>query len=347
MHAEQMSLIDSGTFATTLSNILASLPGLEVLRMTDMANDTKSELRGNTVQTAKMVMDDGRLQLHLATSLSWGTERLYQARWERNEQTAPVTLLYDIPVALTRGGVRLRGLSVRCEATANSSEQLITQRSALRGTACEIQRGLSSLEMLHYNLTRLTEPNDAVVLRRCRLNAAEYIKLAITSEYLAELIIELPGLHKSSKDIGEAYGSLEKALGRMANTSLSQLQLGHVSLTADELRDIIERYGDKALLCKLYSVYLNNGSWASVLDTVRAKIGLRVRDGSCSFQTEELNSLEMWNHYHDKYQKGLTEATIQGVLWINEVQKAIKQYVAGQEFVNPMMTCNLPFEPLL
>lgn len=343
LSTQQSLLVREGRFATELSKIVAKLHSLELLRISDRIYDTSYWNWGTTIDVAQLVTDHERLVERILWPKVWAVSRYsIQSLRPQDEQAAPAVLLYDIPIALARAGVRLRGLSIQVVPIINQPGVLQAEYCPLAGTPEEMQRGLAHLELMQYDMQGLTiGGREKGRVPEFRKGVMTHMKLLTTIPYLENIDLRLSGLNPRIRGPSDIHVDIEPPLGSMVTTCLRNLELSSVSLSASHLQRLIGRLGDDALNCRLMSVYLTDGSWASVLDTTRAKVGFRVRKGTCVFRIESASSRELWDHYRmaelqwEAYDvsDSLIRAGVETVAW---------QYVAREPVVNPFALGNLP-----
>lgn len=144
LHRKQHLLITTGTFATRLGAILSRLSGVESLCFKDETGELANE--AEDMHYVKTLLDADKIIENLAEPMPWATACDIDAGPKKIfAMIKAAALLWDVPIALHRAGVRIRKLTIQCFPGDRKFELETATKGFLKGTEVEFRNSLSSL----------------------------------------------------------------------------------------------------------------------------------------------------------------------------------------------------------
>ncbi|CEJ94643.1 hypothetical protein VHEMI10162 [[Torrubiella] hemipterigena] len=205
MSSEQQSLLKTGGFAIRLCAIMERLSNVRWLHFTDQAPEWWDTEPLVPIEEATMLTEDTKLLRVLAYPLHWGGQATYSYEDEDEElvfchdvaDSSAATLLSDIPIALARAGVEIRGLKISCFPVSQDMPLPIPARGALAGTDEELRLAFSSLERLEVRPRRAEDGRAKEFFSRQDYSILQsYLACCQSNPKLSNIEISLPNPFK-------------------------------------------------------------------------------------------------------------------------------------------------------
>lgn len=270
---DQDRLLADGFYAAALAASAGRMTGLRALSFSDhLYSPTDSLLREELARPAR---DKAKLREMMVMPHDWATIE----RQSPVPELLAVRLLWEVPIALFEGGVRLQEVAVSTLPLRSSLDMLCPRGPGEAQPAWERLRAAFGV-LRHVDVGRLSLN---LGLRRPgplptedKSNTEMYLAALLSGESLQQI-----GLHGQGLELGDdiprpALGSV-LASARWSN--LRELYIQDFSALQHEMEALIGGLGDGLRSVALWYVLIRDGTWEKPLELLREKIVRSARSG--------------------------------------------------------------------
>ncbi|GIK04011.1 hypothetical protein Aspvir_008086 [Aspergillus viridinutans] len=272
-HEEQLQLITTGSFVTTVASCISQLPSMVALGFTD-----KMERLFDWNNPTVVLRDKSLLPGMLSAALEWQKIEDFG-----DFKLAPARILLELPVAIHKAGVKLRDLfigpfpcrgsfSLLCPDTMSSSTDP-TAWSDLRA-ACSSLRRVDFGSCLNHRSIRHEHlrPEEKYYVN-------QYLNTILCSAGLEDVRMSFyPFGLNDGRTTKVGWYDLGPVLAAVKWPRIKHLAILDVSSKQDDLQRFCSGLSDTMSSLQLSSIQLLNGSWAGILATLDEKVGYRFRE---------------------------------------------------------------------
>jgi hypothetical protein len=295
-HEEQLQLITSGSFVTTLASCISQLPKTITLGFTDKMGPL-FDWDNPTI----LLRDTSLLPGMMSAALQW--ERINDLRHgnypllTRDANLTPARILFDLPVAIHKAGIKLRyfdlgpfpcqgSFSLLCPDTVSNP----TDPAAWS----DLRAACSSLWRVDFGMYY-----DRRHLRHEHLRPDEkyyvdqYLSTVLCS---ADLKVVWLGLRSFGLNDGrttkEGWYDIGPVLSAVNWPRIERILLSAVSVKQDELARFCAGLGPSTRSFSLSTIHLLDGSWEGILRTLDEKVRTTFREQNVSVNLTNLTGGE-------------------------------------------------------
>lgn len=343
LYGKQHHLVTTGTFATRLGAILSRLSGVEWLNFKDETSDLTDEAKD--MRFVKILLDADKIIDNLAEPMRWATACGIDAGPDVIFATIKAAaLLWDVPIALHRAGVRFRKLNIQCFPGDRKFELESAANGFLKGTEVEFRNAFSSLDSFHFSPKSLSQGVFAIDLEAFTIGQEHqiihYLKLCTSGAQLRDLCISFEHFRCMTMKLNrqdELLLSLDDVLESMGSTRLNTIQVESASVPQAGILGLCERLGPQTTRVSLTDLNLQIDSWPDVLQALRSAIGPRVAQGKCRFDMANFDTAELERYYKTLHNlQFLLRGQLVDIMSEEGVYDEVCDYVAGILDENPL-----------
>ncbi|KAF7176380.1 hypothetical protein CNMCM7691_002509 [Aspergillus felis] len=272
-HEEQLHLITTGSFVTTLASCISQLPNTVALGFTD-----EMEQLYDWRQPTVLLRDTSLLPGMMSAALMWSKiEDLGDVK------LTPARILFDLPVAIHKAGIKLRYLymgqfprrgsfSLLCPDTVSNPTHPAAW-SELRAACSSLWRvDFGSYFQDHPIRHEHPQPEEKYYID-------QYLSTVLCSADLQDVWLHLRsfGLN-DGRTTKEGWYDIDPVLGAVNWPCIKEILISYVSSKQDELERFCAGLGPSIQLLSLSTVHLSDGSWAGILSTLDEKVRSTFRE---------------------------------------------------------------------
>lgn len=274
---DQDRLLADGFYAAALAASAGRMTGLRALSFSDqMYRPTETLTRKELALPAR---DTAKLREMMIMPHDWATIEDFSPV----PVLPPARLLWEVPIALFEGGVRLQEVAVSTLPLRSNSGMLCPLGSSLgRG---EAQPAWERLRAAFGGLRRVDVGRLSVNMNIPRERHLPAEDKAHTVGYLAALLsgesLQQIGLHGQGLELGDdiPHPALGSVLASARWSNLRELYIEDVSALQHEMEAFIGGLGDGLRSVSFLYVAIPDGSWEKSLELLREKIVRSGRSG--------------------------------------------------------------------
>ncbi|EAW19534.1 uncharacterized protein NFIA_026080 [Aspergillus fischeri NRRL 181] len=274
-HEEQLQLITSGSFVTMLARCISQLPNTVTLGFTDEMEPLYD--RNNwTILMRDMSLLPGMmsaaLQWEKIDNLRHGNDLL-----TRDAKLTPARILFDLPVAIHKSGIKLRYLdlgpfpcrssfSLLCPETVSNPTDSAAW-SALRAACSSLWRvefkAFFQYRYIRYEHLRPDEKHYV----------DQYLSTVLCSADLKTVSLNLYsfGLNDGRTTM-QGWYDISPVLSAVNWPRVERISISNVSSKQDELESFCSGLGPSTRRLSLRAIHLLDGSWEGILRTLDEKM---------------------------------------------------------------------------
>ncbi|RHZ53862.1 hypothetical protein CDV55_103398 [Aspergillus turcosus] len=271
-HEEQLQLIMTGSFVTTLASCISQLPDMVALGFTDQLDPPYDRFNPTVVLRDKSL---------LPGLMSAGLE------WQKIEdfgdvKLTPARILFELPIAIHKAGTTLRDLYIG-PFPCRGSFSLICPNTVSNPTDpaawSDLRAACSSLRRVSFG--------GSLNCRFIRHEHLPPVEKYYVDQYLGAILCspDMEDVRMSFNAFGLNDGRTTKEggydlgpiLGAVKWPRIRRLGILSVSLKQDELERFCSGLGYSLRWLQLASIHLLSGSWERILDTLEEKLGSAFR----------------------------------------------------------------------
>jgi hypothetical protein len=295
-HEEQLQLITSGSFVTTLASCISQLPKTITLGFTD-----KMEPLFDWYNPSILLRDTSLLPGKMSAALEW--EKIDDLRHggypllERGAKLTPARILFDLPVAIHKAGIKLRylylgpfpwrvGFSLLCPDTVSNP----TDPAAW----LDLQAACSSLWTVDFgmNYAKLCVRHEHLRPEE-RYYVDQYLRTVLCSADLKTVSLDLRSFGLSDgRTTMEGWYDIGPVLSAVNWPRIEDMAISHVSATQDELERLCSWLGPSTRYVALRTIHLLDGSWEGILRTLDERVRTTFREQNVSVHLRRLTGGE-------------------------------------------------------
>ncbi|GFF32158.1 conserved hypothetical protein [Aspergillus udagawae] len=287
-HEEQLHLITTGSFITTLTSCISQLPNTVILGFTDEMERLYYDRHDPTI----LLRDKSLLPGMMSRALEWSIiEEL------GNVKLTPARILFDLPVAVHEAGIKLRYLymgplpcrgnfSLLCSDTVSNPTNPAAW-SDLRAACSSLRR----IDFGSYDQKVPIRHEDLQPEEKCYVD--QYLSTVLCSADLKDVWLPLRmfGLD-DGRTTKEGWYDIGPVLGAVNWPRIEYIMISYVSSKQDELERFCSGLGPSVQLLQLSTVHLLDGSWAGILSTLDEKVRSTFREQYARVSLEDLTGGE-------------------------------------------------------
>ncbi|KAH1337978.1 hypothetical protein KXV68_001653 [Aspergillus fumigatus] len=277
-HEEQLQLITSGAFVTALAACISQLPNTVTLGFTDEMEplydwDNPTIVLGDTSLLPGMM--SAALRWEKIDNLRHGNDPVLT----RDARFTPARILFDLPVAIHKAGIKLRNLdlgpfpcrgsfSLLCPDTvSNPTDPAVW--SALRAACSSLWRVNFGMNQNHHRPHIRHEhlrPDE-------KFYVDQYLSTVLFSRDLKTVSLSFYpfGLNDGRTTLGGWY-DISPVLSAVNWPRIERISISHVSSKQQELESFCSGLGPSTRRLSLYAIHLLDGSWEGILCTLDEKM---------------------------------------------------------------------------
>ncbi|PKX90737.1 uncharacterized protein P174DRAFT_514751 [Aspergillus novofumigatus IBT 16806] len=285
-HEEQLQLITSGSFVTTLASCISQLPNTITLGFTD-----EMEPLYDRDNPTVLLRDTSLLPGMMSAALEWekiddlrhGNYRLLT----RDAKLMPARLLFDLPVAIHKAGSKLRYLdlgpfpwrgsfSLLCpDSVSNPTDPAAW--SDLRAACSSLWR--VDFGMNYHNLRIRHEP----LRPEEKYYVDQYLNTVLCSADLKTVWLDLRsfGLN-DGRTTKEGWYDIGLVLSAVNWPRVEDITISEVSAKQDELERFFSGLAPSTRRLSLSTIHLLDGSWEGILRTLDERVRTTFREQNVS-----------------------------------------------------------------
>jgi hypothetical protein len=272
-HEEQLQLITTGSFVTTLASCISQMPNVVSLGFTDQVEPPYDDNNPTVV-----LRDKSLLPGLMSAALEWQKIEDFG-----NVKLTPARILFELPIAIHKAGTTLRDLyigpfpcrgsfSLICPDTVSNPTDPAAW-SDLRSAWCSLRR-VSFGDSLNCRFIRHEHLPPVE-----KYYVDQYLGAILCSRDMEDAILSFNAFGLNDGRITtEGWYDLGPVLAAVKWPRIRRLRILNVSARQDELERLCLGLGYSIQYLQLASIHLLSGSWAKILDTLEDKLGPAFRD---------------------------------------------------------------------
>ncbi|GFF70303.1 hypothetical protein IFM60648_03138 [Aspergillus lentulus] len=295
-HEEQLQLITSGSFVTTLASCISQLPKTITLGFTD-----KMEPLFDWYNPSILLRDTSLLPAKMSAALEW--EKIDNLRHgnypllERDAKLTPARILFDLPAAIHKAGIKLRylylgpfpwryGFSLLCPDTVSNP----TDPAAWS----DLRAACSSLWTVDFGMNYAKLRVRLEHLRpEERYYVDQYLSTVLCSADLKTVSLDLSSFGLSDgRTTMEGWYDIDPVLSAVNWPRIEDITISHVSAKQDELERFCTGLGPSTRRLSLSTIHLLDGNWEGILRTLDEKVRTTFREENVSVYLDHLTGGE-------------------------------------------------------
>lgn len=265
---DQDRVLADGSYVAALAASAGRMTGLRALSFSDHYYSPIDSLTRE--ELARPGRDTEKLREMMVMPLDWATIE----RQDPVPALLPARLLWEVPIALFEGGVRLQEVAVSTLPLRSNSDML----RPLGGPG-EAQPAWERLRAAFSNLRRVDVGRLSFNLRFRRpgplptedkSNTEGYLAALLSGEALQRMDFDARGLEFAGDNV--SHPALGSVLASARHLNLRKLHIEDVSVLRHEMEAFIGGLGDGLRSVSFWDVAIRDGSWQKPLELLREKI---------------------------------------------------------------------------
>jgi hypothetical protein len=275
-HEEQLQLITSGSFVTTLASCISQLPNTITLDFTDEMEPLYD--RDNPII---LLRDTSLLPGMMSAALEW--EKIDNLRHgnhpllTRDAKLTPARILFDLPVAIHKAGVKLRYLDLGpfpCRGSFSLLCPDAVSNPPDPAAWLDLRAACSSLWRVDFGMNF-----HNLYIRREHLRPEEkyyvdqYLSTVLCSADLKTVWLDLRSFCLNDGRItSDGWYDIGPVLSAVNWPRVERIRISEVSSKQDELERFCSGLGPSMRHLSLWTIHLLDGRWEGILRTLDEKM---------------------------------------------------------------------------
>jgi hypothetical protein len=276
-HNEQLQLIMTGSFVTTVASCIYQIPNVVALGFTDEVNLPYYRFNPLILPRDKSLLPD-----FLSAALEWkAIEDVNDTKLTPGDvKLTPARILFELPIAIHKTGATLRDLYIGAFPCRGSFSQICPDTvsnptdfaawSDLRAAYSSLRRVSFGSYLNHRSIRHEhLQPLD-------RYYVDQYVGAILCSAELQDVRMSFISLGlNDGRTTMEGWYDLGPVLAAVKWPRIKRLAILNVSSKQDDLQKFCSGMRDSMISLQLSSIQLLNGSWAGILAILDEKVGYR------------------------------------------------------------------------